>query len=336
MSSNRRIFYAVQQGGIAPDGSNTFTSIHGLQSVGINTRFNLEQVFEIGQIAIYQNIENIPDIEITAEKVLDGYPLIYHLATYPSTSASLSGRSAARAQFGLSIYTDTQNSASGTPLAQCVCSGVFVQQLTYTIPTQGNATEQVTLVGNNKIWNKSFTATAFTNTDIPAAAEGVNRRQNIKFGEGTGTICYLPLDIPGVTASGTNPLQVDGSFAAHIQSIRVSANLGREALYELGHRGVYFRYVQFPVQVQSDFEVLSSQGDNVTALENATSNVTGRKIYLEMTEGTKLDLGTQNKLQSVTYGGANAGTQGGNATQTFSYITFNDLTVTHPQDPSGL
>ena len=54
---NNRVFYAVQAVGIAPFGSTTYATVHGLQSVGITTTFNLEQVFELGQLAIYENIE---------------------------------------------------------------------------------------------------------------------------------------------------------------------------------------------------------------------------------------------------------------------------------------
>ena len=105
--ANRRIFYACQAVGIASEGSTTFTPIRGLQSVGINTTFNLEQVFEIGMISIYENIENVPDVEVTLEKVLDGYPLIYHLATEDASSRTLVGRSNAKANLGLAIYDDT-------------------------------------------------------------------------------------------------------------------------------------------------------------------------------------------------------------------------------------
>lgn len=330
--TQKRIYYAVQQAGIAKLGTNTFTSIHGLQSVGVNTKFNLEQVFEIGQVSIYQNIENIPDVEVTAEKVLDGYPLIYHLATYPSTSATLSGRSNTKCTVGISIYGDVQDSASGTPIAQCTMSGMFCSSLDYKFPTQGNCTESITLVGNNKIWTNSFTPTAFTNTDAPSAVDGVQRRQMVLMGSAG---CTLPQDIPGISASGTNELS-GTDYLAHLQNIGVSTNLGREQLFELGRRGVFHRYVSFPVEVKCDIEVLAITGDNVQALEDATSNLTNRTIKIKLSDSTLLNLGTQNKLSSVTYGGGNAGQQGGNVTQTFSYINFNDLTVTQSSDPSGL
>jgi len=329
--ANKRIFYAVQQAGISKCGLNTYTSIHGLQSIGINTKFNLEQVFEMGQISIYENIENIPDIEVTLEKVLDGYPLIYHLATNGATSASLSGRSNIKATIGLSIYSDVQDSASGTPLAQCTMSGVYVSALNYRVDVNGNASESVTLVGNNKVWNNTFTATAFNNNDSPLAGH-VQRRQHVVFGSAGSKI---PQDIPGISASGTNELS-GADYGAHLQSFAISTNLGREQLFELGRRGPYHRFVSFPIEVRCDIEVLSTAGDSVIALEDAESNLTDRTIQVLMADTTLLDLGTRNKLSSVTYGGANAGQNGGNATVTYSYSNFNDLTVTHDQDPSGL
>ena len=335
-----RIYYAVQSIGFAKMGTTTYTMAKGVQSVGINTRFNLENIFEIGQIEVYELVENIPDIEVTAEKVLDGYPPLYLLATNGSTTATLSGRANTRTIMGLSIYSDSQDSASGTPLSQCQMSGLYVSAVNYTLPTQGNCTESITLVGNNKVWNQAFTAGAFANTDSPLAitgSGGVNRREDVLFGEQAGVVSKLPQDIPGISSSGYNPWSTTlQEFGASISSCRVSCNLGREQLFELGRRGPFYRYVSFPVEVKCDFEVNTRSGDFTTALENASSNVTDRTIYLALREGLKLDLGSKNKLASVTYGGANAGTQGGNATVTYSYTNYNSLKVTHPQDPSGL
>lgn len=338
---NQRIYYAVHAIGFAKIGTNTFTTAHGVQSVGINTKFNLEQVFELGQVAIYENIENIPDIEITSEKVLDGYPPLYCLATNGSTSASLSGRSNQKTIVGLSIYGDTQDSASGTPIAQCTMSGVYCSSLAYNFQVQGNSTEQVTLVGNNKVWNNTFTGPAFTNLDSPLAitgSGGVNRREDVIFYplSAGGKYTHLPQDIPNISASGTNNQNTDGTYKAHLQSIKISSNLGREQLFELGRRGPYHRYITFPVEVKCDIEVIDITGDQVTALEDAASNLTDRTINVYTREGLYVDLGTKNKLNSVTYSGGNAGQQGGNVQTTYSYTTFNDLTITHPQDPSGL
>ena len=88
------------------------TAAHGVQSVGITTNFNLEQAFELGQIQIYENIEGLPDVEVTLEKVLDGYPLLYHLATPNPESVGLVGRGKARADVALGIYSDGVDSVT--------------------------------------------------------------------------------------------------------------------------------------------------------------------------------------------------------------------------------
>ena len=100
MANNMRVFWAVQGVVIGEMGEATINTsspfndktklnpVHGLQSVGITTTFNLEQVFEMGQLSLYENLEEVPDVEVTLEKVIDGYPLIYHLATSNPTIAA--------------------------------------------------------------------------------------------------------------------------------------------------------------------------------------------------------------------------------------------------------
>jgi hypothetical protein len=354
--ANNRIYYAIQQ--VTLGSGNT--PVHGLQSVGLTTNFNLEQVFELGQLSIYQNVENIPDIEVTLNKVLDGYPLIYVLATEGGTginsslvasSPDLAGRQNARADMVLSIYNDTLTSASGSSFAKVVCSGMYVSSVSYTFPVDGNFTEDVTLVGNDKIWGGSATG-AFNNSDEPEAVEGVNRRQHLVMGSGASV---FPTQIPGISTAaptlGNNLLVGNGSgHNVHFQSVTVSTDLGREAIFELGTMAAYHRYVTFPVEVTSEFEVIATSGDGINATENgyftgdysyggSSSVFTGgdactprfnlldQKIYLETCEGTKIYLGDRNKLSSVNYTGGDTG--GGNATITYSYTTFNDFVVAH-------
>ena len=349
--ANKRIFYAVQQVAVAPvgtDGAGSFTAAHtvwGLQSVGITTNFNLEQLFEMGQIAIYQNIENLPDIEVTLEKVLDGAPLIYHLATPTATSPTLNGRANVKSTVALSIFNDAQDAASGAAISEVIMSGMFVSALNYNFPVDGNFSESVTLVGNNKVWHSGGGATFYpgrnTGTDSPNAPEGVNRRQHIIFGSGA-TATKLPAGVGGVDGIDTNGynLITGEDYGAHIQGIRVTCNMGRENLNELGRKGPFHRYVPFPVEVRTEIECLSTRGDMVEATEAGVlgngNNLSDKVIDIRVQEGTRINLGSKNKLASVTYGNANAGTRGGNATVTYTYSTFSDMTVTHPADPAGL
>ena len=108
--ANKRIYYAIQQ--IRLGNTTNIDEIHGLQTIGMTTNFNLEQVFEIGQLEIYQNIEEVPEIEVTLNKVLDGYPLCYVMATEngaegitasQAVGPTLTGRQNARCDMELSI-----------------------------------------------------------------------------------------------------------------------------------------------------------------------------------------------------------------------------------------
>jgi hypothetical protein len=65
-------------------------------------------------------------------------------------------------------------------------------------------------------------------------------------------------------------------------------------------------------------------------LGGSGTNLVDQVIFIAVQEGTRIDLGSKNKLSSVSYGGGDAG--GGNSTCTYSYSTFNDFTVTHPSD----
>ncbi len=127
-------------------------------------------------------------------------------------------------------------------------------------------------------------------------------------------------------------------YTVSVQSVKVSCNLGREQLLELGRKGPYFRYVPFPVEVTCDIEINAKDGDFITATEDGAygdgNNLVNQTIKFAMKEGLRIDLGTKNKLQTVSFGGGDAGSGGGNATITYSYSTFNDFDVKHTADPT--
>ena len=132
--ANKRVFWAVQAVCIVPmnDSGASLTEAHvvkGLQSAGITTNFELEQVFEMGQLSIYENIETIPDVEVTLEKVLDGHSLIYLMAS-PKGTGSLSYGQNDRCDVYLGIYADTADNAGGaTPQGTVFCSGMYVSSV---------------------------------------------------------------------------------------------------------------------------------------------------------------------------------------------------------------
>lgn len=354
-----RVFWAVEAVGFATLGSQTYVAAKGVQSVGITTTFNTTPVFELGQSRVYENIEEIPDVQVTMEKVLDGYPLLYHLATKGSTNATLFGRSNTQSTLALSIFPDTNDSASGAVVAQVVMSGLYVSAVSYQFPSEGNCTENVTLVGNHKIWRVPSAATfsgGFLNTDRPLAltqgSGGVQRRENILFdfagistrdtnGQinalATNPCTVLPMDIAGISTSGTNN-KVPGTsnYNCSITNISVSVDLGREAINELGHKSPYYRFMNVPVEVSTEIEVISKSGDWVSATEEGVyadgNNTRSSTIKIAMQDGTFIDLGTENRLSNLTTSGADTG--GGNQTISYSFTTFNDFTVKADQDPT--
>jgi len=365
---NKRIYYAVHAVAFAPIGvaASSFNATHvahGVQSVGVTVSFNLEQIFELGQLSIYENIENIPNIEMTVEKVLDGYPPVYCLATRGASSVTLGGRSNVKTIGALAIFDDTQDAASGTPISLSLMSGLFINNISYNFPVDGSFTESVSLVGNNKSFSasapSSFSAmgTAFVNGgDVPKAiygSGGVNRREDLLLPQysdlgvlvadvngqvNTNLWTILPPDIDGIDASGVN-VKIGDDYTAHLQSISVSTSLGRTELFELGRRGPYHRFANFPTEVTCEISTIGVRGDNITATEAGTlgdgNNLTNRTIKLVCREGLYINLGTKNKLASVSYTGGNAGTGGGNVIVTYNYSNFNDLSVYHPADPSA-
>lgn len=343
--ANNRVFYAVHSVGFAEytAGSHTpFTVSSGVQSVGVNTTFNLEQVFQLGQIEIYENIENIPNVEVTIEKVLDGGALLQHLATQGAASPHLSGRyNNERCNVAISFYPDTNDSATGSPSQVVAMSGMYVSSMNFSFPVDGNFTESVTLVGNHKAWSSLSTGgwayvPTMDNDDSPLGASGVLRRQDLSMSG-----CVWPLDIPGTAAhTGAAPVYTGGgmitgptAYPTHVQSVNISVDLGRTELFELGRRGPYHRFADFPTEVTTAIEIIETElGDSIDAFEE-TANVSNQPIYLELVDLTRIYLGTKNKLSSVSSSGGDTG--GGNRTTTYNYSNFNKWTITHPLDPAA-
>jgi hypothetical protein len=341
-----RIFYATQ--GVALKGQNVDGSSvasnwyypRGLQSIGITTNFSLEQVFQLGQIELYDNMENVPEVEVTMSKIIDGtFPLYLLCMGGSSGPASASGKELVslannRVNVRLGLYSDDLAAASGTPTYYVDCSGMYLSSVSYTIPVEGNATEDVTLVGNNKVWNSGLNGSPNSNGTFGGGSDAgtmtapsVARRYKYN-----ATDSIIPTGVGG-------GIPAIGGGKPRMQSVTISANLGREAIYELGSMAPYYRYVTFPLEVTSEFQIIAASGDMVEASDFSSQTSSCSTVYKNLQDkevnivicgsgagdGLKLDLGKKNKLTSVNYNGGDTG--GGNATVTYSYQTFNKLVV---------
>ena len=332
MAVNNRIFYACQAVAFVPSGTSAVAPghvVHGVQSVGITSNFSLEQAFEFGQVEIYANSEEVGEVEVTCEKLIDGSVGLYvHAAHAQGTNVVTA--SSKRTDVFLAIYDDTVNAVAATAKKDVVaCSGMYLSSCSWTWPVDGNATESITMVGNDKQWNTSEAGhgttpatawgaslnTGLSGSDTPAS--GLQRRfGGVSISTGGGA---LASDIP------SHVMTQGAADSRHIQNISVSVDFGRENILELGRFGPYYKYATFPVEVTSEFEVIATEGDLVGVSGTNFNLGAGEQITIADSAGTRLDLGDKNKLTSVSYSGGDTG--GGNATVTFSYSTFNDLTV---------
>jgi hypothetical protein len=339
--ANNRIFYAIQVVKVnsctydATSGSTEYNSsevvLNGVQSVGITTNFNLEQVFQLGQLELYENVEEVPDVEVTISKLLDGTQLAYNAVsdgktTGSSNEASLTNLSNRRADVAIGIWDDTDTLTAGAASYYVVCTGMYVSSVSYNFVTDGNFTEDVTMVGNHKKWSNTDGGGINANfvNGIPTAETAtVGRRAAFR------------TDLSTI-ATGLIP-----DTGAHFQSITVSTTLGRESINELGTRSPYYRYINFPVEVTAEVEVIATSGDGVNADDFGTltgcgqaagSNLSNEVIEIFVCDSSSEDaidyhfnLGNKNKLTSVNYTGGDTG--GGNASITYSFQSFNVFEV---------
>lgn len=301
---NKRIFYASHA--VSVDG----TVVHGAQSVGINTNFNLEQVFQLGRLAIYDNIATDPDVEITINKALDGRPTIWNLAT---GGGSLVQHANNQSTIVLAVDDETQDFIAAPHTAAITMTGCYVSSLNYTFPVDGNLTEELVFVGSHK------EVGGVVGTPNADPLDRVLRRQNVAISECT---------LPGMV------------IARRLSQVSISADLGREKMFSLGQLAPFHRFVNFPLEITVSFDVISD-GENQNILvgpefdettgECVGINIVKEPIVIKLCDSDgdiayTFDLGSGCSLQSVSYSGGDTG--GGNVTETYTYITYNELTIT--------
>jgi len=192
---------------------------------------------------------------------------------------------------------------------------------------------------------------------VLVVGSGVQRREEVEIRRSV-----LPADIPGVTVaagSGVSTEQLEqkgyigpgasgavddagnavsqlvvtantSGVAEHIQSITITADIGREDIFELGSKRPFTKFVTFPVEVTTAIEVITSQGDLVDAtseVDCGPESTLNNTIIVRTCDGLQIDVGDSNVLTSIDQGGGDAG--GDNMTVTYNYSSFNVLNVTH-------
>jgi len=333
--ANKRTYWAIQALGThVSDGSFTVATakfVPGVQSVGITTNYNLEQTFQLGQLEIYQDIEEVPDIEISVEKVLDQTTALYGRVMDPAdpTKVEIVADQNNQVDIAFVVHPDTDKTVGDSnATAVAHCSGMYCSSASFNFATDGYFTESISLVGNHKVWTDTPGAEIAGAPDSSTLDTGaVGKRQHFVWET-------APEEINNLTtaADTTNELVVT--------NVSVSVDFGREQINMLGKRMPYHRYVTFPVEVTTDIEALVTDiadMDGTQAYPNI-DNLAERTIKFSVFDGAALhpksvpagtarlhtfDLGTKNKITSITWNGIDTG--GSNASMTFSYRNFNKL-----------
>jgi hypothetical protein len=291
---SNRIFYAVQNVSLAGLGS-------GWQSVGINGTVDFEQIFELGRLDIYQNLEGVPNVEITLERVIlkDGNTV------WGALGGTVTAVGNVRPNLFMSVADDNVTPYSASNFLQA--TGLYVSSYSVNFQIDGAMTESVTLVGNNLEWGAgggaSIQATSTGDAVVEDAADtnAVIRRQ----------------DITAASPGGKSRLQ----------SASFSLDFSREDLFELGKKSPYYKAAGFPVEVTAEMEYLAT--DDVTGLEFVDTNeddITTDETVSVTAAGLTFNMGDSARLTSSNYSGGDAG--GGNATITYSYVGYNFFQIT--------
>lgn len=295
--ANTRTFYAVYQvaikdnaasatNSLAPLNSREYASgwynhavdevaglwevVRGVQSVGVTTNFVTEQAFQLGQIELYEVSERQPDVEATIEKVLDGTKPMFFMVTDPAYNANIVGKTSTfRVDIGLNIYADTQTRAQNNPKSVASLSGMYLSSISYSFPVDGACLENLTFVGNDKLWAlydtsvsghpndvSDITATPGTDAQAPngvalgafsglqelaggtavanlttVVGSGIQRREEVQISRSV-----LPTDLPGVSGAQTATVSGDtfgGSGATNITRVTANTDLIIEHLQSI-------------------------------------------------------------------------------------------------------
>ena len=340
---NSRVYYACHAVAVQnPDSGGAITAVPGVQSVSMDTNFDLESVFQLGRLAAYDSRPVDPSVEITMSKLLDGHPTIYNLFD----GSNLAAATSTKRDVYLMVGSDKQdilnqndpgpggvgigpvhNANPTIKMTGCNLTGV-----TFTFGSDGNFSEDITITAASK----QIVATTIAAPAANPKGGGVLSRQNF-------------LKNAGVSGSQL-PKAVQGK---KISQITISADTGgAESFFELGNYLPFLKQAQLPIDVTIAFDVIADNHDGIGVTPTTQSgcsaplgasqtpelitlylcNASGAVAYeFNFNDRVSPTSSVYNvpkaKLTSVSYSGGDTG--GGNVTITYTYTAANLLRVVY-------
>lgn len=299
-----RVYYASHA--VSVNGS----TIEGAQSAGITANFTLEQAFQLGKVAIYDNIITDAEAGVSVSKILDGADTIYKKFTGAAQS-SIADHASTQKDIIIAANTQDADTSMDDSNQQAVqVTGAFLSSVAYNIPVDGFATEEVSFVADNKS----------ASTGTVSAPTGTSTRATYR----------------QMISTAGFPTEVSGQ---NVTNISISTDFGREAMYKLGSFDPYFRFANFPFEVSVEFTVANTGIDETDIVLTGVSATSDGSLPAKQTitvtcnnsEGGLASAhgyvftATGCRLSSISQDGGDTG--GGNASTTYGYTTYNDLVI---------
>jgi len=348
--AQNRIYYANSALFVKKDATaGAYTFVRGIQSASDSFDLPADYLQQWGMVGVYEAVDGIADVTFNTEKLIDGSVPLYLSATDGATAATLTNRSERRCVLGVGVYPSENDYVTGTPTRVIEYSGQQVTNVSYSFTSDGPFTESVGFIGNFAEWTTAGAKygsipnnpTSSGNDEPPAltaCSGGVQFRENFRYTGDFPTL--MPSFIPGVSSSGT--MSMTGICPnVPIQSVNVSVDLSRDTISQLGCKTPYARIAKFPVDVTTTIEILSQSGHGLQVTEAGTilvgceyTNAPSSRIRIATTSGLIIDLGSRNKLTSITQTFPDAA--GSNATYSLSFTNKSVMSVFHPNDPSDI
>jgi hypothetical protein len=252
-------FGAVGSTGYTPNVAGLSQILNGVQSVGISSTVEFEQLFELGHLEIFENVEGVASCEVTMERVLPaGSPTLFELLADVSVRVGTShtyqtGSFASDRGFSLRLVINPfglDALATGTTNTAKASVGLQVDGYTSNYSITAGTDSPVT---------ESLTMNGITLTALPSGGTATDKIT--RPGGGGGTVfrrqdvdAYIQM-ISGATQAAFAPNAYNTNlFVPRAQSVTLSIDVGREDLLQLGQKGQYLKYATFPLECTAEIE----------------------------------------------------------------------------------
>jgi len=198
--------------------------VRGVQNVGVTTNFVTEQNFQLGQVELYEVSERQPEIEATIEKVLDGTKPLFFMTTDPAENTNIVGKTATyRFDIAFNVYQDTQTRAQNDPLSVMTMSGMYLSAVTYNFAVDGPSTEEITVIGNDKLWGLLDTTVSGHDDAISVASTNAGDDAQVPEGIPLGAFSGLQELAGGTATAGLTT--VVGSGVVRREEVDISRSV---------------------------------------------------------------------------------------------------------------